>query len=206
MPRAKVEKVVATENGWETVEIEVGERGATKTARYQRPTADVFPTFLTDVLSHATDKEYGKALYMRVFDVKAEDAPKEGESPLEFLRRMFVTSIDRKARADVYESIAQESTKIKVGKEDVDILTFTLKQILKGINGMLAQVSLRASAGGDTEEAIKAAERSVGFGPWKTAARKLVEAKAIAYNEDAGVYTPVDGVDVSAKAEDLVAA
>ena len=205
MPRAKVEKVLSVENGMEVVEVEVaaggGEKDAKKILQYKRPTAAVIDSFVNGLMNDSPALDTFTSLFGT-----GEDAPKAGkeETNRALLHRIVNNSLDKMLRAAAYESIAAESTEISIGKEKVDVLGFPLRKLVQGINGMLANVNLRASTGGDTEEARKSAEKSVGFGPWKTAARKLVEAKAVTWNEDEGVYKLVDGVSPTAKATEVI--
>lgn len=173
MPRAKTEKIVSDGAEFQTVEIEVGERGTTKTAQYVRP---VTAAVLLDMLMGHGDEVADYAAFFPGTDQKNET-----ETVSEFVRRMFVSALDKKARADVYESLAQESTFITVGKERVNVMNYKLPKLVVAINGMRSQVEVRDAAG--TDESRKAAEKSVGYGPWKTAARKLCEG----YTDDNGV-------------------
>jgi hypothetical protein len=169
MPKAKVERIISDDGTTKTVEVEVGERGTVKPARYAIPSNAQRWQEVVLSLSDKTDGgQYAKSLF-------GEDQKDSGESPLALAYRLFVSAVDKYARAAVYESIAQESTIITVGKEKVDILTFPIQRLVKAINGMRSQVDIRAMAGGDSEDARAAAERSVGYGPWRTAARKLLE-------------------------------
>lgn len=173
MPKAKVEVVTPIDANTEHVTVEVGERGVNKLAEYDRPTVGYFQSFvasLTDV------------------------APKEGEeSPLKEAWRLYVTSLDRRARAAVYESIAAESTEITVGKEKVDIMTFPLPRLIKAINGTRGRRDAQFLAMGiddpstATEDQVKTVDRSIGFGPWRTAANKLVEDKKAVENATTGM-------------------
>lgn len=185
MPKAKVEKVTPVDANFEKVEVEVGERGTTKIAEFTRPTFSFF-------------KEY----ILSLSDTPDGDSK---ESPHAEAYRLFIGALDRRARMSVYESIAAESTMISVGKDKIDILSFPLGRLVGAVNGMRTQVSVRSMAGGDTEEARAAAERSVGYGPWRVAARKLTEAKfATESNPDdlyASTLTLADGVDPKSKLE-----
>lgn len=167
MPRAKTENVLSTGPVFTTVEIEAaagGESKGTKKAQYNRFTdMTAFATFLVD--HGAEPLDYG------TFFPGTEQKPEAGETVAQFLWRMVNTSLDRKTRADVYESIAAESTQITVGKNKVDILGFPLENLIVAINGMRSQVMIRKMGGASQEDA----EKSVGFGPWRTAAKKLVE-------------------------------
>lgn len=175
MPKAKVERIISDDGVSKTVEVEVGERNVTKVARYTVPsTAKAAQEFVLNL----TDTPDDGATYVSIFGEPDEEATRariKAESPLSLFYRLYVSSVDRKARADIYESLAAESTTITVGKEKVNILEFPLKRMLMAINGIRSQVDVRTMAGGDTPEARIAAEKSVGFGPWRTAARKLCE-------------------------------
>lgn len=155
MPKARVERVLSDDGNVKTVEVEVGERGVTKTATYSVPST--------------------AAKWQEVILGLSDKAVDGSESPLSEAYRLFCSAVDKRARAAVYESLAQESTFITVGKEKVDIMTFPVPRLVKAINGMRSQIEVRAMAGGGSPEATEAAERSVGFGPWRTAAKRLVE-------------------------------
>jgi hypothetical protein len=172
MPKARVERVLSDDGTTRSVEVEVGERGVTKVAQYSVP-------------SNAS--KFQELVLGLTLDTRKDANGKEIESSLEEAYRLFVMAVDRRARAEVYESLAQESTMISVGKERVDIMTFPIARLVKGINGMRSQVDLRTMAGGDTEDARTAAERSIGFGPWRTAARKLADEKKAKENEATGM-------------------
>jgi hypothetical protein len=176
MPKERVEQVVKAENGlFEHVTVEVGERGVTKTAQYDRPTYEHFVDYINGLSDKAeTDGE---------------------ESPRQEAYRLFIASLDRRARAAVYQSLAAESTFITVGKERIDVMTFPVAKLVKTINGMRASRDMRLMAIG-VDESTPAAQReaaeatvdkSIGFGPWRTAAKKLVEDGKARENVESGL-------------------
>lgn len=182
MPKAKVETEISNQNGWRKVKVEVGERGVTKEAIYT--CFSLYPTFLSTVTDASKEPGSAKELVAVLFD---DTTSQTTESAQDFLMRLMNVSIDRKARADVYESLAQESTLITAGDEKVDIMTFPLPRLIRGINGMRAQLDTRmitAEMLADKESNPEAkakiladaradAEKAIRFGPWKTAAKKL---------------------------------
>jgi hypothetical protein len=177
MPKARVERILSDDGTNKVVEVEVGERKKTKIAQYTVPSnASVWQSLVASL----TDKP-----------------AKEGEeSPLAYAYRMFVTSVDRTARMAVYESLAQESTVITVGKEKVDIMTFPVKRLVRAYNGnrerVMSNIFALAPKAFDKDDGVidqaaydtaeKTAERSLGFGPWRTAAKNLTEG----YEDDNG--------------------
>lgn len=180
MPKAKIERVISDDGVMRTVEVDVTERDKTKVAKYSIPSS---AKAFSDMVTGLTDTLDGGAFYRATFH---EDPSDTDESPLALAYRLWCVAIDRKARADVYESIAAESTLISVGKEKIDVLTLPLAKLVKAINGMRAQVELRAATGGDTPEARASAEKSVGYGPWRVATRKLIEEGKVRENEATG--------------------
>lgn len=198
MPKAKVERVLNDDGTTKTVEVEVGERGVTKTARYSVPSsASVFQDL---ILGMKNEPDAGVFIASVSGDEPNAD---ETETPLAFAYRMYVTSIDRRARAAVYESIAAESTLITVGKDKVDIMGFPLLKLIKAANGFMAQVDVRTMAGAPgadestpegrakLQSAREAAEKSIGFGPWRTAIKHLTEG----YEKDGARVAPVARMD-----------
>src|SRR5882672_11746493 len=120
MPKAKVDRVLSDDGTKKVVEVEVGERGKTKVAQYEVPSN---PNVWQRTIAALTDTP-GK-----------DSDGNETESPLAYAYRMYVTSVDRAARAAVYTPLAQESTVITVGKEKVDLMTFPLKRLVRAFNG-----------------------------------------------------------------------
>jgi hypothetical protein len=177
MPKARVERILSDDGTNKVVEVEVGERKKTKIAQYTVPS---------------------NAVVWQKLVASLTDTPvKEGEeSPLAYAYRMFVISVDRAARAAVYESLAQESTVITVGKEKVDIMTFPVKRLVRAYNGnrerVMSNIFALAPKAFDKDDRVidqaaydtaeKTAERSLGFGPWRTAAKNLTEG----YEDDNG--------------------
>ena len=157
MPKTKVERIVSDDGVTRTIEVEVSERGVTKTARYEVPsTPEAWQDFVLSL-----DDDTRK-------NAEGEDT---GETMRAWGYRMWVSSIDRVARGTVYKSVAAESTTIIVGGEKRDVLDFALPKLVKAINGYRTLVDMRVSAGSDQATA----EKAVSYGPWKVAARKLVE-------------------------------
>lgn len=190
MPKAKVETVIATSGGWQQTKVEVGERGQTKEAYYNIPVE--YEKFQEMVLNASDKAGSATAALVHLFGVDDERRETD-ETEQALILRLFNSAVDRKARADVYESLAQESTFISAGDEKVDIMTFPLARLIRGINGMRTQVDTRmipaelladkeSDAGKKAKilaDARLEAEKAVRFGPWKTAAKKLVaESKA----------------------------
>lgn len=186
MPRARKETTVSDDGTWRTVEVEVGERGATKTATYQVP---------------SNPMKFQELVLAATMDKRKSDDGKELQSLLEELYDLHVNAVDRRARSSVYVSIAQESTYITVDKERIDILTFNLKKLVKGINGMVAAVDARIPEGAG-DDARTAAEKAVGFGPWGTARTMLLDSKLVI--EDDGILRLAEGVDPTMSAEDAL--
>ena len=181
MPKARVEKIVSDDGQVKVVEVEVGQPDkTTKTARYEIPSnASVFQKMVASLTDVAAD---GK------------------ESDLQRAYRLYVASIDRNERAKMYEQAQQESTFITVGKERVNIMEFPLKRLVKGINGMrstrdvrLATIPNFDSLSETEKEATEASvDRGIGFGPWATAARKLVEDGKARENDATGILEMVE--------------
>lgn len=196
MPRTRNENIVSETPEYQTVEVEVTERDAKKLTRYTRPTEAYFGAFLKSL---SNDPKDGPAFMEATFGPK-DDGKYPEESPLDIVRRLYVSSLDAKARRDVYVQLASESTVITVGKERIDVMTFPLKRLVKAINGYRAQREVRAAAlaGNATEDsaeyatALEAAEKSIGFGPWRTATRKLVEGGKARENEATGLLEMVE--------------
>ncbi len=178
MPKARVERVLSDDGTNKVVEVEVGERKKTKIAQYTVPSS--------------------AKVWQNLVSTLVDTPAKEGEeSPLAYAYRMFVTSVDRAARAAVYESLAQESTVITVGKEKVDIMTFSVKRLVRAYNGnrerVMSNIFAIAPKAFDKDDLVidkaaydaaeKIAEKSLGFGPWRTAAKNLTEG----YEDDNGV-------------------
>ena len=176
MPKARVERTTKTEGGFETVEFDVTERGTTKVAHVTRPANPL--TSQEWYLGLSSKKEDGPTFLTNLFGT---DAPEIDESPLEFMHRMLVTQLTTYARSLVYESLAAESTIFTVGKEKVDLRERALKtgglaQIIKAVNnyrGHRAEKMLLAGIDESDEEAVKALDRSLGYGPWRTIAKIL---------------------------------
>jgi len=171
MPRAKIERVVSDDGVTQTVEIEFKERDETKTTQYQRPSSDAKwqETVLTLTGGALTDAY-----------------------------RRWCVMLDREARAAAYESLAQESTMVTVGKEKVDIMEFPLARLVKGINGFRSQREVRLETAGvvdpdapEAEDLVKAIDRGLGFGPWRVAARKLVEMGKAKENAASGMLEAI---------------
>lgn len=168
MARERKEEVLSDDGVLRTVRLEVGERNETKFAVYQVPsTPAAFQDFILNLSADASDG---------------------AESPLALAYRRYVSAVVNAARAEVYESIAQESTEINVGKNKVDLMSLPLVKVVKAYNGMLSERELRTiNIPESDEEAIKAVEKSMRFGPWRTAVRKLTEQGKVQMNEAAGV-------------------
>lgn len=178
MPKARSAKVISDDGQFQTVQREVGERGKTKLAEFTRPTLAFFREFILN-LSDTPEKD-------------------GAESPLATAWRHYVASLERKACADVYESLAAESTVITTGKEKVDIMEFPLRRLLKGINGARAVRDSRLEALGVEDatdpvyaDQVKAVDRAIGYGPWRVAARKLVEGGQAREDEATGMLVAV---------------
>lgn len=180
MPREKVEREISNDGSWQVVERDVTQGDTVHKAQYRIPVKpDVFLSYLNSL-----SKEPGSVDFAPYFPT-TDSKPDPTESALAFAMRMFNTAIVGKATADVRESVAQESTQITVpGVGKVDIMTLPLAKLVKGINGARQQRDLRLLASGVTDETatdektvdtIKAVDRGIGFGPWRTAAKRLVE-------------------------------
>lgn len=199
MPKAKVETELSREGGYRKVKVEVGERGATKEAIYSA--IYDFSKLQELVMDASADPGSANPL-LTLFFGENPDRKESEDSAQSFLLWCVNTTVDRKARADVYESLAQESTMITAGDEKVDIMTFPLARLIRGINGMRAQLDTRMItaemlADKESDPAAKAkiladartdAEKAIRFGPWKTAAKKLVSATE---TDDKGNKLPV---------------
>jgi hypothetical protein len=185
MPKPKVETVLKEEAGWRTLQVTVSERGVEKQAVYTVPmTYAVFG----DMVTGADGGKGSAATLLNTLFGADEDREDTEESEQDLILRLFNVSVDRKARADVYEALAQESTMIATSDGQVDIMTFPIKGLIRGINGArdqlatrlipdeLAAAKLPAEAqAAYLDKARKAAEKANRFGPWKTAAKKLIE-------------------------------
>ena len=189
MPRARVEKVISDNGITKTVEVEVGERDIKKYARYSVPSTAKATQELVLNLSDSPDGgTFGKSLFGSDWYTRDGKDVYDGETPLAMLHRLFVASVDKLARAAVYESLAQESTFISVAGERVDIMEFPLARLIRGINRMRGEVEDRAELPGMDREKV---EKSIGFGPWRTAAKKLAEQGKATENSASGMLEAV---------------
>lgn len=181
MPKAKVEKVTPDGAGWERVTVDVGQPdGTTKAAVYRRPDASTLETLLVAGGSDKVD------LAQYFPDYSGDPST---ETVKEFVTRMFRVALDKKARQDAYEAAQAESTFVTVGKERKNVMDISVPKFIATFNGLRGAIMGRALlvSGGDGEpdaEAIASAEKSVGFGPWKVAARKHVEEKHATMRSD----------------------
>jgi len=198
MPKAKVERIVSDKDGWRKVEVMVGQpTGPDKPATYT--CFSTWDTFLATVTSADADAKSAKYLRSVLFTDEEEYAGEESAQAL--LMRLMNGSIDRVARSAAYEAAALESTFITAGDEKVDIMTFPLSRLVRGINGMRAQLDTRmlpvemiADKAASQEEKDKIlnagkvdAEKAIRFGPWKTAAKKLAEQGKAKENTNTGM-------------------
>jgi len=195
MPKAKIERVVREEDGFQVVEVDVaggGETKATKTVTMRRPTAQKL-TELVTVLGN--EKKVPLTTFFLGSDYEGKDTGEETMS--QFLARMVGVAIDKRIRADAYESVAQESTTITVGKDKIDLMSFKLKGLLRAINGARGVRAERMAAVGiedpdsteltqEQQDKVKTGDRGLGYGPYKTAAKNLVEG----YVNDKGEKVP----------------
>lgn len=198
MPKPKSETTLSDVGGWKKISVAVGQPdGTTKPAVYT-----CFSSFDTLLIAVQTAKDApGSALSLRqtLLGMDSEGDAQESEQAL--LVRLINASIDRMARSMAYEAAAQQSTFITVGEDKADIMLFPLPRLLRGINGMRAQLDTRmitaemlaekesdpAKKASILEAARKDAEKAIRFGPWKTAAKKLVETGKAKENEATGM-------------------
>lgn len=182
MPKPRVEEVTISEDGkWENVKREVKLDDEVKYAEYTRPTIGYLKQYMLDL---------------------AETAPEGEESELQRAYRLWSNSLDREATAKLYQSVQAESTQIVLAGVKRELMDIPVPKLIGAINGYIGQRNLKLGLmlpDGATPEQIKEAEeavdKSIGFGPWRTAARKLVEgyerngtkyAPAAKYNEAMG--------------------
>ena len=194
MPKAKVERVLSDDGTNKTVEVEVGERGKTKVARYVIPSnPKVFQEMILGLSDTPDEGKFEKGLL-------GEDREWQGASPLTYAYQLFITSVDKTARSMVYESLAQESTEVTIGKEKIDLMSIPLTRLVRSINRAREEYAdaienLKTTVlwkDKPAEDIAKAAGKNVGIGPWNTAARKLVEG-----------YTNDDGHAVAPQAKEV---
>lgn len=203
MPKAREEKVTVSADGRiATVETSIGERGTTKELSYKVPATAA--SFQEMVATLKTEKDGGAFIKLLLGDEYGLD---ENETPLDFAYRMFRGAIDRVAKASVYESIAAESTFITVGKDRKNLLDLPVSKLIVAINGNIGHREMKltlvnapeqSAIDAEQDPATKAAlvaqraqqekevDRSMGFGPWRATAKKLVEG----YEKEDGVKVP----------------
>lgn len=190
MPKARTEREISNDGVVKVIEIETAAGGGTKDTKTMRYTVPASGKAFRDLVGGLSESPDGGVFVKSVF---GPDRESQDESPLDTVYRYYVASIDRSVRAAAYESLAAESTMISVGKERLDIMTFPVRKLVQAINGMRAQKSIRMGAD-SSEEMEKTVERGLGFGPWKTAARKLAEG-----------YENADGNKVAPQAQENAA-
>lgn len=213
MPKARIERVIPERSNdkWEAVEITTAaggeDKGTTKVV-YMRPKqGEKQGEYLLEYVLANRDKPVDiNYFYPDKLDIEdEEDAAEEGETTLNFFARFFVNSLDRKARADAYKSLAQESTMITAGDQKADIMTFPVDRLVRGINGYRSQVETRmwpieqallkesdpAKKAAAMAAARKDAEKAVKYGPWKTAGRLLVDQGKARENASSGMLEVV---------------
>ena len=202
MPKAKVEREISNDGVTRVVEVDVTERDVTKVAKYSVPAnAQAY----MDIALGASDKPgSAKTLLDYAFGQELDDNGKDEhdtqESAQAFLWRAFCDFVDKKARQSVYVSLAQESTKITTPDGPVDIMEFPIDRLVRGINGYRAAVTARmlplemtadkmpvAERAGFLDNAKKEAEKAVKYGPWRAAARQLVEDGKASENSGSGM-------------------
>lgn len=174
MPKAREEKEISNDGRNRTVTAEVGQPeaagGGTKTAQWTVP---VSPKVFQEMILDLKDDADGGAF------VKSVLGPKEDsdESPLAFAHRMYCSAVAGLAKSRVYQQVAAESTTINVGGNKIDILSYPPKNLVHAINGMRSTITARAmdSEGNVNMDLVKVAEDGAGYGPWRNAAKKLVE-------------------------------
>lgn len=176
MPKARIEKTVSDDGVTKTIEREVGQRGETKVATYT-------------IASNAG--MFRKLVEQASILPNKNDKGKETESDLNYLYRMYATSVEREACANVYESLVEQSTFITLpDKTRKDVMTYPLLKLVKAINGYRANVELRMGDD-DSDESRLVAERAVRFGPWKKATSLLLEKELVRENEASGTLEVV---------------
>lgn len=208
MPKAKQEKVLTEKDGWKNVSVDVGQPdGTSKPAVYTcfsvgEQAALGWKALTAMVQGASADPGSAKALFTTLYGRESED---DTETEQGLILRYVNSSIDRTARQAAYEAAAQESTFITAGDEKADIMTFPLPRLIRGINGYRAQLDTRmlpVEMLADKENDVtkkakilsdgrKEAEKAIRFGPWKTAARKLVEQGKAKENAATGMLEPV---------------
>lgn len=169
MPKARPETIVSDDGYLKTVDAETAAGGGTKettTVRYSVPST---PQAFQKMVADALDEKDGGAFIQSLLGSDVKD---EGETPLAWMHRMFSSAVEKSAKQRAYEAVAARSTFITLGKERINIMErFTPAQLVEGINGMRADRARRLLLGAD-EATV---ERSIGFGPWRTAGEMLCE-------------------------------
>jgi hypothetical protein len=184
MPRARVENVVTDDGTLKTIKAEVKEREETKEAVYSIPSN---PKAFQEFILGMTETPDLGGVYRTLFH---DDPMDKEESPLALVYRLFASAVANKARADVYEALAQESTKIVVGKVSYDLMDTPLARFVGAYNGNLSNRSMKLGVlgydkdGADKDAIEKAVDRSIGFGPWRSAKNKFLKDERIVENAD----------------------
>jgi hypothetical protein len=170
MPQIREEQELSNDGSFALVERKVKERNDFKTTQYRKPVT--FQAMLTMLQAAKSTPGFS---YRENFPVtKREDETEETEQS--FYLTLFQNALDKWAAADVYKSLAAESTTITVAGEKLDLMTVPVADLIDGYNGTMNQVRVRAKLKGGTPQAIADAEKSVGSIPaWRAVARKLVE-------------------------------
>ena len=131
MPRVKELEVLSDNGTVKKIGIKVKDGDTTKDASYEIPSnASVFRAWVSS-LSPSTNVE------------------KPGE--LEKVYEYFQFAVDMKTRASVRESVAADTTLIKVDGKDVDLLAIAPEKFLIAINGMRGASAL---AGGGAPRGV----------------------------------------------------
>lgn len=170
MPKARVERELSNDGKVALIERDVTQRSETKQTQYYKP---VTFAAMMEMLQGASEKP--GLSYKKLFPLtdKVDDTE---ETEQAFFLSLFQNGLDKWAAADVYESIAGESTVITIGKEKLDLMTVPLDDLIDGYNGTMKQVAVRTKLKGGTPEAREAAEKSVGSIPaWNSVAKKLTQ-------------------------------
>src|SRR5882724_11914113 len=191
MPKPRTETTISDNGQVRVVEIETAtggeEKGSAKT-RYSVPSnAKVAQEMILGLSDVPDGGAFERSIFGADFRTNTDGSWKDsGESPLALFYRAWCNIVDKMARAAMYESVAAQSTFITVGKTRVDVMTFPVKNIVRGVNGARALVETK-TRGDTSQDARDAAEKSVGYGPWRQAALRLIESGKAKENEASGM-------------------
>ena len=173
MPKLRESVTVAKDDKYETIQSDVKVREKQVPTQYRKPlNYDVFMSLVQGAsASPGVDFKW-------LFPITEREADAT-MSQRDLVLNLFVNALDKWARADVYESVASESTIVTIAGERLDLMSLPVKNLIKGYNGHRDQVEVRAqlqiAKGVDAETAQAEAEKGVGFGPWRKVAKNLTQ-------------------------------